>query len=514
MEEGKSITKSSRNAFTAAIIVLAIDLYFVILSIFEWLYARAGYMSQAMFGQYGEKITFTKWLKAVFAFETGWEKFGTICLIAMNLSMFLLLLALFLRNRVLLLFALIFGIGMPVFRLAYGIADPDELELLKENWTAFGFYTEAGIQLLLSLFLILAVIGLMRRGGSARVFAVLSAILAVLSFVADIALYFTALVLEANRQDHLDAINKIRYFLNGKMARAGFVIQRDMSVFDDMGNILMFMSLLVTIGIVLIARFIITRLSEVGIREKEVPMAPAFAAPAGYAVPGQQMYQNPAQNPYGAPVVTGYAAPQQAYAAPEAPAAPAYTAPEAPAYTAPETPAYTAPEAPVTAAAATYEAPADIQASAEAVRDFAQDATAAATGTADSVSTAADAYTDSAVTETVAAAEAATEAVNTYAENAAETVNDYAATATETASAYTETAAETANAYAEAAADTVNTYAAAAENAAAGAENVADAAAQTVTSYVDPMIANATATAETAAEQVAGAAEEIKNDLL
>ena len=191
MEEGKSITKSSRNAFTAAIIVLAIDLYFVILSIFEWLYARAGYMSQARFGQYGEKITFTKWLKAVFAFETGWEKFGTICLIAMNLSMFLLLLALFLRNRVLLLFALIFGIGMPVFRLAYGIADPDELELLKENWTAFGFYTEAGIQLLLSLFLILAVIGLMRRGGSARVFAVLSAILAVLSFVADIALYFT-----------------------------------------------------------------------------------------------------------------------------------------------------------------------------------------------------------------------------------------------------------------------------------------------------------------------------------
>ncbi|MCR5086502.1 MAG: hypothetical protein K6B39_03810 [Lachnospiraceae bacterium] len=492
MEEGKSITKSSRNAFTAAIIVLAIDLYFVILSIFEWLYARAGYMSQAMFGQYGEKITFIKWLKAVFAFETGWEKFGTICLIAMNLSMFLLLLALLLRNRVLLLFALIFGIGMPVFRLAYGIADPDELELLEENWTAFGFYAEAGLQLLLSLFLILAVIGLMRRGGSARVFAVLSAILAVLSFVADIALYFTELVLEANRQDHLDAINKIRYFLNGKMARAGFVIQRDMSVFDDMGNILMFMSLLVTIGIVLIARFIITRLSEVGIREKEVPMAPAFAAPAGYAVPGQQMYQNPAQNPYGAPVVTGYAAPQQAYAAPEAPAAPAYTAPEAPAYTAPETPAYTAPEAPVTAAAATYEAPADIQASAEAVRDFAQDATAAATGTVDSVSTAADAYTDSAVTETVAAAE----------------------TATETASAYTATAAETANAYAEAAADTVNTYAAAAENAAAGAENVADAAAQTAASYVDPMIANATATAETAAEQASGAAEEIKNDLL
>lgn len=482
MEEGKSITKSSRNAFAAAIIVLAIDLYFVILSIFEWLYARAaGYMSQDMFGQYGEKITFTKWLKAVFAFETGWEKFGTICLIAMNLSMFLLLLALFLRNRVLLLFALFFGIGMPVFRLAYGIADPDELELLKENWTAFGFYAEAGLQLLLSLFLILAVIGLMRRGGSARVFAVLSAILAVLSFIADIALYFTVLVLEANRQDHLDAINKIRDFLNGKMARAGLVIRREMSVFDQMGDILMFMSLLVTIGIVLIARFIITRLSEVGIREKEVPMAPAFAAPAGYAVPGQQMYQNPAQNPYGAPVVTGYAAPQQAYAAPEAPAAPAYTAPEAPAYTAPETPAYTAPEAPVTAAAATYEAPADIQASAEAVRDFAQDATAAATGTADSVSTAADAYTDSAVTETVAAAEAAAEAVNTYA---------------------------------EAAADTVNTYAAAAENAAAGAENVADAAAQTVTSYVDPMIANATATAETAAEQVSGAAEEIKNDLL
>ncbi len=504
MEEGKSITKSSRNAFAAAIIVLAIDLYFVILSIFEWLYARAaGYMSQDMFGQYGEKITFTKWLKAVFAFETGWEKFGTICLIAMNLSMFLLLLALFLRNRVLLLFALFFGIGMPVFRLAYGIADPDELELLKENWTAFGFYAEAGLQLLLSLFLILAVIGLMRRGGSARVFAVLSAILAVLSFIADIALYFTVLVLEANRQDHLDAINKIRDFLNGKMARAGLVIRREMSVFDKMGDILMFMSLLVTIGIVLIARFIITRLSEVGIREKEVPMAPAFAAPAGYAVPGQQMYQNPAQNPYGAPVVTGYAAPQQAYAAPEAPAAPAYTAPEAPAYTAPETPAYTAPEAPVTAAAATYEAPADIQASAEAVRDFAQDATAAATGTADSVSTAADAYTDSAVTETVAAAEAAAEAVNTYAE-----------TATETASAYTETAAETVNAYAEAAADTVNTYAAAAENAAAGAENVADAAAQTAASYVDPMIANATATAETAAEQVSGAAEEIKNDLL
>ena len=503
MEEGKSITKSSRNAFTAAIIVLAIDLYFVILSIFEWLYARAAYMSQAFFGQYGEKISFTKWLKAVFAFEKTWEKFGTIVLIAMNLSMFLLLLALFLRNRVLLLFALIFGIGMPVFRLAYGIADPDELELLKENWTAFGFYAEMGIQLLLSLFLILAVIGLMRRGGSARVFAVLSAILAVLSFIADIALYFTVLVLEANRQDHLDAINNIGYFLNGKMTRAGLIIRRDMSVFNEMGDILMFMSLLVTIGIVLIARFIITRLSEVGIREKEVPMAPAFAAPAGYAVPGQQMYQNPAQNPYGAPVVTGYAAPQQAYAAPEVPAAPAYTAPEAPAYTAPETPAYTAPEAPVTAAAATYEAPADIQTSAEAVRDFAQDATAAATGTADSVSTAADAYTDSAVTETVAVAEAAAEAVNTYAE-----------TATETASAYTETAAETVNAYAEAAADTVNTYAAAAENAAAGAESVADAAAQTAASYVDPMIANATATAETAAEQVSGAAEEIKNDLL
>ena len=484
MEEGKSITKSSRNAFTAAIIVLAIDLYLVILSIFEWLSARAGYMSQAMFGQYGEKITFTKWLKAVFAFETGWEKFGTICLIAMNLSMFLLLLALFLRNRVMLLFALIFGIGMPVFRLAYGIADPDELELLKEHWTGFGFYTEAGLQLLLSLFLILAVIGLMRRGGSARVFAVLSAILAVLSFVADIALYFTALVLEANRQDHLDAINKIGNFLNGKMARAGLVIRRDMSVFDEMGDILMFMSLLVTIGIVLIARFIITRLSEVGIREKEVPMAPAFAAPVGYAVPGQQMYQNPAQNPYGAPVVTGYTAPQQAYAAPEAPAAPAYTAPEAPAYTAPETPTYTAPEAPVTAAAATYEAPLDTQASAEAVRDFAQDATAA-------------------VTETTDSAIAATEAVNTYAE-----------TATETASAYTETAAETVNAYAEAAADTVNTYAAATENAAAGAESVADAAAQTAASYVDPMIANATATAETAAEQASEAAEESKNDLL
>ncbi len=184
-----------------------------------------------------------------------------------------------------------------------------------------------------------------------------------------------------------------------------------------------------------------------------VPAAPAYTAPAApaYTAPAAPAYTTPAAPAYEAPAAPAYTAP----AAPEytAPAAPAYEAPAAPAYEAPAASAYEAPAAP---AAPTYEAPAAPEYTAP---EYAAPVTPEYT---------APEYAAPAVEKVAESFGETTEAVDSYATAATETADTYAAAATEAVDSYASAATEAVDSYATAAT-------AAAENVATEATGVADA---------------------------------------
>ena len=220
-----------------------------------------------------------------------------------------------------------------------------------------------------------------------------------------------------------------------------------------------------------------------------VPAAPAYTAPAApaYTAPAAPAYTAPAAPAYEAPAAPAYTAPAAPeYTAPaapayEAPAAPAYEAPAAPAYTAPETPAYTAPAAP------TYEAPAAPEYTAP---EYAAPVTPEYTApeyAAPAVEKVAESFGET--TEAVDSyATAATETADTYAAAATEAVDSYATAAAETADSYANAATEAVDSYASATTEAVDSYATAAESFASDAAGAAETVATEATDAADAVV--------------------------
>ena len=506
--------RSKRYSYTAAVLLLIAGLA----ALYQWI------MSIVVASNNSKKSDFGDVLKDVFHIE-GFEP-ADIYKIAgwvACLALFLLLFALVLRNRGLLIVAMVLAVLAYAGRL-FDVFKEYEFSKMPK-YLNLGLICSFSFQGVTILCLLFAAFAFAAKSAGAKVWALVAS---VVMSVLVLGIFVLSIINVVSSKTNTD----LQYTLTGLLTwqysswsglnvyakGASFGTTTVASISSGFFTSTLFLMYLVVLTL---GRWMGTGAEEASrAAQPAAPGAGPFGAPGGYANPGATLYATPAPvfpaaapvppvvpaaPAYTAPAAPAYTAPAApAYTAPaapayEAPAAPAYTAPAAPEYTAPAAPAYEAPaapayeapaasayEAPAAPAAPTYEAPAAPEYTAP---EYAAPVTPEYT---------APEYAAPAVEKVAESFGETTEAVDSYATAATETADTYAAAATEAVDNVATAAAETADSYASAATEAVDSYAAAAESFAGDAVGAAETAAT-----------EATAAAENVATEAIGVADAV-----
>ena len=498
--------RSKRYSYTAAILLLIAGLA----ALYQWI------MSIVVASNNSKKSDFGDVLKDVFHIE-GFEP-ADIYKIAgwvACLALFLLLFALVLRNRGLLIVAMVLAVLAYAGRL-FDVFKEYEFSKMPK-YLNLGLICSFSFQGVTILCLLFAAFAFAAKSAGAKVWALVAS---VVMSVLVLGIFVLSIINVVSSKTNTD----LQYTLTGLLTwqysswsglnvyakGASFGTTTVTSISSGFFTSSLFLMYLVVLTL---GRWMGTGAEEASrAAQPAAPGAGPFGAPGGYANPGATLYATPAPvfpaaapvppvvpaaPAYAAPAAPAYTAPAApAYTAPaapayEAPAAPAYTAPAAPEYTAPAAPAYEAPAAPAYEAPAyaapqapTYEAPAAPEYTAP---EYAAPVTPEYT---------APEYAAPAVEKVAESFGETAEAVDSYATAATETADTYAAAATEAVDSYATAAAETADSYANAATEAVDSYAAAAESFAGDAVGAAETAATEATAAAENVATEATGVAD------------------
>lgn len=504
--------RSKRYSYTAAILLLIAGLA----ALYQWI------MSIVVASNNSKKSDFGDVLKDVFHIE-GFEP-ADIYKIAgwvACLALFLLLFALVLRNRGLLIVAMVLAVLAYAGRL-FDVFKEYEFSKMPK-YLNLGLICSFSFQGVTILCLLFAAFAFAAKSAGAKVWALVAS---VVMSVLVLGIFVLSIINVVSSKTNTD----LQYTLTGLLTwqysswsglnvyakGASFGTTTVTSISSGFFTSSLFLMYLVVLTL---GRWMGTGAEEASrAAQPAAPGAGPFGAPGGYANPGATLYATPAPvfpaaapvppvvpaaPAYTAPAAPAYTAPAApAYTAPaapayEAPAAPAYTAPAAPEYTAPAAPAYEAPaapayeapaapayEAPAAPAAPTYEAPAAPEYTAP---EYAASVTPEYT---------APEYAAPAVEKVAESFGETAEAVDSYATAATETADTYAAAATEAVDNVATAAAETADSYANAATEAVDSYAAAAESFAGDAVGAAETAATEATAAAENVATEATGVAD------------------
>ncbi len=498
--------RSKRYSYTAAILLLIAGLA----ALYQWI------MSIVVASNNSKKSDFGDVLKDVFHIE-GFEP-ADIYKIAgwvACLALFLLLFALVLRNRGLLIVAMVLAVLAYAGRL-FDVFKEYEFSKMPK-YLNLGLICSFSFQGVTILCLLFAAFAFAAKSAGAKVWALVAS---VVMSVLVLGIFVLSIINVVSSKTNTD----LQYTLTGLLTwqysswsglnvyakGASFGTTTVTSISSGFFTSSLFLMYLVVLTL---GRWMGTGAEEASrAAQPAAPGAGPFGAPGGYANPGATLYATPAPvfpaaapvppvvpaaPAYAAPAAPAYTAPAApAYTAPaapayEAPAAPAYTAPAAPEYTAPAAPAYEAPAAPAYEAPAyaapqapTYEAPAAPEYTAP---EYAASVTPEYT---------APEYAAPAVEKVAESFGETAEAVDNYATAATETADTYAAAATEAVDNYATAAAETADSYANAATEAVDSYAAAAESFAGDAVGAAETAATEATAAAENVATEATDAAD------------------
>ena len=504
--------RSKRYSYTAAVLLLIAGLA----ALYQWI------MSIVVASNNSKKSDFGDVLKDVFHIE-GFEP-ADIYKIAgwvACLALFLLLFALVLRNRGLLIVAMVLAVLAYAGRL-FDVFKEYEFSKMPK-YLNLGLICSFSFQGVTILCLLFAAFAFAAKSAGAKVWALVAS---VVMSVLVLGIFVLSIINVVSSKTNTD----LQYTLTGLLTwqysswsglnvyakGASFGTTTVTSISSGFFTSTLFLMYLVVLTL---GRWMGTGAEEASrAAQPAAPGAGPFGAPGGYANPGATLYATPAPvfpaaapvppvvpaaPAYTAPAAPAYTAPAApAYTAPaapayEAPAAPAYTAPAAPEYTAPAAPAYEAPaapayeapaasayEAPAAPAAPTYEAPAAPEYTAP---EYAAPVTPEYT---------APEYAAPAVEKVAESFGETTEAVDSYATAATETADTYAAAATEAVDNVATAAAETADSYASAATEAVDSYAAAAESFAGDAVGAAETAATEATAAAENVATEATGVAD------------------
>ncbi len=504
--------RSKRYSYTAAVLLLIAGLA----ALYQWI------MSIVVASNNSKKSDFGDVLKDVFHIE-GFEP-ADIYKIAgwvACLALFLLLFALVLRNRGLLIVAMVLAVLAYAGRL-FDVFKEYEFSKMPK-YLNLGLICSFSFQGVTILCLLFAAFAFAAKSAGAKVWALVAS---VVMSVLVLGIFVLSIINVVSSKTNTD----LQYTLTGLLTwqysswsglnvyakGASFGTTTVTSISSGFFTSSLFLMYLVVLTL---GRWMGTGAEEASrAAQPAAPGAGPFGAPGGYANPGATLYATPAPvfpaaapvppvvpaaPAYTAPAAPAYTAPAApAYTAPaapayEAPAAPAYTAPAAPEYTAPAAPAYEAPaapayeapaapayEAPAAPAAPTYEAPAAPEYNAP---EYAAPVTPEYT---------APEYAAPAVEKVAESFGETTEAVDSYATAATETADTYAAAATEAVDNVATAAAETADSYASAATEAVDSYAAAAESFAGDAVGATETAATEATAAAENVATEATGVAD------------------
>ncbi len=504
--------RSKRYSYTAAILLLIAGLA----ALYQWI------MSIVVASNNSKKSDFGDVLKDVFHIE-GFEP-ADIYKIAgwvACLALFLLLFALVLRNRGLLIVAMVLAVLAYAGRL-FDVFKEYEFSKMPK-YLNLGLICSFSFQGVTILCLLFAAFAFAAKSAGAKVWALVAS---VVMSVLVLGIFVLSIINVVSSKTNTD----LQYTLTGLLTwqysswsglnvyakGASFGTTTVTSISSGFFTSSLFLMYLVVLTL---GRWMGTGAEEASrAAQPAAPGAGPFGAPGGYANPGATLYATPAPvfpaaapvppvvpaaPAYTAPAAPAYTAPAApAYTAPaapayEAPAAPAYTAPAAPEYTAPAAPAYEAPtapayeapaapayEAPAAPAAPTYEAPAAPEYTAP---EYAAPVTPEYT---------APEYAAPAVEKVAESFGETTEAVDSYATAATETADTYAAAATEAVDSYASAATEAVDNYASAATEAVDSYAAATESFAGDAVGAAETAATEATAAAENVATEATDVAD------------------
>ncbi len=498
--------RSKRYSYTAAILLLIAGLA----ALYQWI------MSIVVASNNSKKSDFGDVLKDVFHIE-GFEP-ADIYKIAgwvACLALFLLLFALVLRNRGLLIVAMVLAVLAYAGRL-FDVFKEYEFSKMPK-YLNLGLICSFSFQGVTILCLLFAAFAFAAKSAGAKVWALVAS---VVMSVLVLGIFVLSIINVVSSKTNTD----LQYTLTGLLTwqysswsglnvyakGASFGTTTVASISSEFFTSSLFLMYLVVLTL---GRWMGTGAEEASrAAQPAAPGAGPFGAPGGYANPGATLYATPAPvfpaaapvapvvpaaPAYTAPAAPAYTAPAApAYTAPaapayEAPAAPAYTAPAAPEYTAPAAPAYEAPAAPVYEAPAyaapqapTYEAPAAPEYTAP---EYAAPVTPEYT---------APEYAAPAVEKVAESFGETAEAVDSYATAATETADTYAAAATEAVDSYASAAIESVDSYASAATEAVDSYAAAAESFAGDAVGAAETAATEATAAAQNVATEATGAAD------------------
>lgn len=465
--------RSKRYSYTAAILLLIAGLA----ALYQWI------MSIVVASNNSKKSDFGDVLKDVFHIE-GFEP-ADIYKIAgwvACLALFLLLFALVLRNRGLLIVAMVLAVLAYAGRL-FDVFKEYEFSKMPK-YLNLGLICSFSFQGVTILCLLFAAFAFAAKSAGAKVWALVAS---VVMSVLVLGIFVLSIINVVSSKTNTD----LQYTLTGLLTwqysswsglnvyakGASFGTTTVASISSEFFTSSLFLMYLVVLTL---GRWMGTGAEEASrAAQPAAPGAGPFGAPGGYANPGATLYATPA------PVF-----PAAAPVAPVVPAAPAYTAPAAPAYTAPAAPAYTAPAAPA------YEAPAAPAYTAPAAPEY--------------TAPAAPAYEAPAAPAYEAPAYAAPQAPTYEAPAAPEytapeyaasvtpeyTAPEYAAPAVEkVAESFDETAAAV-DTYATATSEAVDSYAAAAESFAGDAVGAAETAATEATAAAENVATEATGVAD------------------
>ena len=510
--------RSKRYSYTAAILLLIAGLA----ALYQWI------MSIVVASNNSKKSDFGDVLKDVFHIE-GFEP-ADIYKIAgwvACLALFLLLFALVLRNRGLLIVAMVLAVLAYAGRL-FDVFKEYEFSKMPK-YLNLGLICSFSFQGVTILCLLFAAFAFAAKSAGAKVWALVAS---VVMSVLVLGIFVLSVINVVSSKTNTD----LQYTLTGLLtwqysSWSGLNVYTGKGIYFGTTTVASISSGFFTSSLFLMYLMVLNLGRWMGTGAEEAsraaqPAAPGagpFGAPGGYANPGATLYATPAPvfpaaapvppvvpaaPAYTAPAAPAYTAPAApAYTAPaapayEAPAAPAYTAPAAPEYTAPAAPAYEAPAAPAYEAPAyaapqapTYEAPAAPEYTAP---EYAASVTPEYTApeyAAPAVEKVAESFGETA--EAVDNyATAATETADTYATATSEAVDSYAAAATEAVDNYASAAIESVDSYASAATEAVDSYAAAAESFAGDAVGAAETAATEATAAAENVATEATGVAD------------------
>ncbi len=467
--------RSKRYSYTAAILLLIAGLA----ALYQWI------MSIVVASNNSKKSDFGDVLKDVFHIE-GFEP-ADIYKIAgwvACLALFLLLFALVLRNRGLLIVAMVLAVLAYAGRL-FDVFKEYEFSKMPK-YLNLGLICSFSFQGVTILCLLFAAFAFAAKSAGAKVWALVAS---VVMSVLVLGIFVLSIINVVSSKTNTD----LQYTLTGLLTwqysswsglnvyakGASFGTTTVASISSEFFTSSLFLMYLVVLTL---GRWMGTGAEEASrAAQPAAPGAGPFGAPGGYANPGATLYATPA------PVF-----PAAAPVAPVVPAAPAYTAPAAPAYTAPAAPAYTAPAAPA------YEAPAAPAYAAPAAPEYTAPAAPAYEAPAAPVYEAPAYAAPQAPTYEAPAAPEYTAPEYAAPVTPEYTAPEYAAPAVEkVAESFDETAAAV-DTYATATSEAVDSYAAAAESFAGDAVGAAETAAT-----------EATAAAENVATEATGAADAV-----